>query len=48
MLTMITVLWILIELSAPTWCYWCVGIAMFFKFLKLCTDLYSAGKESKS
>lgn len=47
MLVMIPVLWILIKLSAPAWCFWCVGVALFISVCEFCVKLYKAGKESK-
>ena len=44
MFTYIILLWILINMSAPTWTYVLLGIAAFITILKFGIDLAKASK----
>lgn len=45
MLTYAMLLWVGIALSAPTWYWWCWGIAVGITFLKFVVSIYKAGKK---
>ena len=47
MLNLAILMWIMLELGAPSWCFTCWWIAMIFKFLSLCVDLIKIGHDSK-
>ena len=44
MLTYIILLWILLHLSAPAWCFVLLGIAALTKAIKVGMDLKNSGK----
>ena len=46
MFQLIVMLWILIHLQAPTWCYALLGICMIIRAIEFCCGLYKAGKEA--
>lgn len=43
MLALAMLFWVGLELSAPTWYWWCWGICIGVKVIKLCWDMYKAG-----
>ena len=47
MLAYVAILWILVTLEAPAWCFWCIGIGIFISIVEFGAKLYEAGKESR-
>ena len=45
MLVLPMILWILLELSAPTWCFVCWTICAICTFIKFCIDLIELGEK---
>ena len=47
MLVVVCLWWIGMQLQAPNWYFWSLGITVFVKVLNFLMDIYKLGKESK-
>lgn len=45
MFELAVMVWILLQLQSPTWCYVLLAICAVIKFLRFVCNIYKAGKE---
>ncbi len=46
MFELAVMVWILLQLQSPTWCYVLLAICAVIKFLNFVCNIYKAGKEA--